>query len=89
MQTETIRLKTEAGQTIDAVVLSKHADRIDVGIAESARCSLTPTRNGLAYVGSVRGRELTYARSRAEVEAELAKADPSRRRLRRPLPPKR
>ena len=88
MQTETVRLKTEAGQMIDAVVLSKHADRIDVVIAESVRCSLTPTRNGLAYVGSVRGRELTYARSRAEVEAELAKADPGRRRFRRPLPPK-
>jgi len=82
METEKIKLKTEAGQAIEAVVLSKHADRIDVVIGESVRCSLTPTRNQLAYVGSVRGREVTYERSRADVEAELAKRDPSRRRFR-------
>jgi hypothetical protein len=82
VEDEKIQLKSEAGATIEAVVLSKHADRIDVVIAESVRCSLTPTRNGLAYVGSVRGRELTYARSRADVEAELAKRDPNRRRFR-------
>ena len=79
MESEKIKLKTEAGQTIEAVVLSKHADRIDVVLGESVRCSLTPTRNGLAYVGVVRGRELTYERSRAQVEAELAKRDPHRR----------
>lgn len=82
MENEKIKLKTEAGQTIEAVVLDKHADRIDVVIAESVRCSLTPTRNQLAYVGSVRGREVTYERSRAEVEAEIAKRDPGRRRFR-------
>ena len=82
MDTEKIQLKTEAGQTIEAVVLRKHADRIDVVIAESVRCSLTPTRNGIAYVGTLRGRELTYARSRKDVEAELAKRDPNRRRFR-------
>ena len=76
METEKIPLKTEADQTIEAVVLNKHADRIDVVIAESVRCSLTPTRNGLAYVGVIRGREVTYERSRAQVEAELAKRDP-------------
>jgi len=79
MESEKIQLKTEAGQIVEAVVLSKHADRIDVVIAESVRCSLTPTRNQLAYVGSVRGRELTYPRSRAQVEAEIAKRDPRRR----------
>lgn len=82
MESETIELKTETGQTVEAVVLSKHADRIDVVIAQSVRCSLTPTRNQLAYVGVVRGRELTYARSRAQVEAELAKRDQNRRRFR-------
>ena len=82
MESEKIELKTEAGQVIEAVVLSKHADRIDVVIAESVRCSLTPTRNQLAYVGNVRGREVTYERSRADVEAELAKHDPNRRRFR-------
>lgn len=82
METETIKLKTEAGQFIEVVVLSKHADRIDVVIGESVRCSLTPTRNQLAYVGNIRGREVTYERSRVEVEAELAKRDPNRRRFR-------
>jgi hypothetical protein len=82
MESEKIKLKTEGGQSIEVVVLSKHADRIDVVIGESVRCSLTPTRNQLAYVGSIRGREVTYERSRAEVEAELAKRDPNRRRFR-------
>jgi hypothetical protein len=82
MENEKVKLKTETGQFIEAVVLSKHADRIDVVIAESVRCSLTPTRNGLAYVGNIRGREVTYERSRADVEAELAKRDPNRRRFR-------
>jgi len=82
MENEKIKLKTEAGQTIEAVVLNKHADRIDVVLGESVRCSLTPSRNQLAYVGTIRGREVTYERSRAEVEAELAKRDPNRRRFR-------
>jgi hypothetical protein len=82
MQNDKIQLKTETGQTIEAVLLNKHADRIDVVIGETVRCSLTPTRNGLAYVGTVRGREVTYERSRAQVEAELAKQDPNRRRFR-------
>ncbi|MFI5317231.1 MAG: hypothetical protein ACHQ6T_16135 [Myxococcota bacterium] len=82
MESEKIELKTETGQTIEAVVLSKHADRIDVVIAESLRCSLTPTRNQLAYVGTIRGREVTYERSRAEMEKEIAKRDPNRRRFR-------
>ncbi len=82
MDSEKIKLKTETGQTIEVVVLSKHADKIEVVLGESVRCSLTPTRNGLAYVGNVRGREVTYERSRAEVEAEIAKRDPNRRRFR-------
>jgi len=63
-------------------VLSKHADRIDVVIGESVRCSFTPTRNQFVYVGNGRGHEVTYERSRAEVEAELAKSDPNRRGFR-------
>lgn len=82
MESEKITLKTEAGQTLEAVVLSKHADRIDVVIGESVRCSLTPTRNKLAYVGNVRGREVIYERSRAEVQAEISTRDPNRRRFR-------
>ena len=75
MQTERIKVRiTESGQVIEVVVYSKRADMIEVVIGEGAhnvKCSLTPTRNGLAYAGSVRGRELVYERSRNDVEAEL------------------
>ena len=82
MQDEKIQLKTEGGQALEVVVLSKHADRIEVVIGEDFRCTLTPSRNKLAYVGSVRGRELVYERSHAEVKADLAKRDAQHRRIR-------
>ncbi len=76
MQTEKIKVRiTESGQVIEVVVYSKRADMIEVVIGEgvhNVKCSLTPTRNGLAYAGSVRGRELVYERSRKDVEAELS-----------------
>jgi hypothetical protein len=65
---EKIKLRTENGQLIEVVVLNKRADLIEVVIGEgvhNVRCTLTPTRNGLAYVGSVMGREVIYERSRA------------------------
>jgi hypothetical protein len=75
MQTEKIRLRvTETGQQLEVVVFHKRAGAIEVVIGEGVhnmRCTLTPTRNGLAYAGSVRGRELVYERSVKDVEAEL------------------
>lgn len=75
MQTEKIKLRiTESGQVIEVVVFSKRADAIEVVIGEgihNMKCTLTPTRNALAYAGSIRGRELVYERSRQQVEAEL------------------
>jgi len=75
MSEERIRITvTETGKSLDVVVLSKHADRIQVVLGEgvhSVRCDLTPTRNGLAYVGKAMGREIVYQRSRAQVQAEL------------------
>ena len=82
MDGEKIKVKTESGQVIEVVVLSKHADRIEVVIGESVRCALSPTRNKLAYAGSVRGRELVYERSQADVQAEIDRRDPRRRRVR-------
>jgi hypothetical protein len=82
MESEKIQLRTEAGHTLEAVVLTKHADRIEVVIAQSVRCALTPTRNKLAYTGNVRGREVIYERSCADVQAELDRRDPRRRRHR-------
>jgi len=75
MQTEKIKVRiTESGQLIEVVVFSKRADAIEVVIGEgihNMKCTLTPTRNALAYAGSIRGRELVYERSRQQVGAEL------------------
>jgi hypothetical protein len=75
MNTERIKVRvTESGQTIDVVVLNKRAGMIEVVIGEgvhSVRCTLTPTRSGAAFVGSIRGREIVYERSVADIEAEL------------------
>src|SRR4051794_19827081 len=64
MTDEKIKLRTETGQLIEVVVLNKRADFIEVVIGEgvhNVRCTLTPTRNGLAYAGSVMGREVVRA----------------------------
>src|ERR1019366_703535 len=57
MDTEKIKVRvTQSGQTMDVVVFSKRGDHIQVVIGEgihSVKCELTPTRNGLAYAGSV------------------------------------
>jgi hypothetical protein len=74
MQIEKLRVRlTSTGQEVDVTVFSKRPEAIEVVLGEgvhSVRCTLTPTRNGLAYAGSVRGREIVYERSRAQVEAE-------------------
>ena len=76
---EKIKLKTETGQTIEVVVLNKNANRIEVVLGQgvhSVRCALTPTRNEMAYVGTVMGREVVYERSRAQVQADIDRLDP-------------
>lgn len=87
MNTEKIELRvTESGQTLDVVVLSKRAERIQVVLGEgvhSVRCDLTPTRNGLAYAGSAMGREIVYERSRERVQADIDRLNPTLRRPRR------
>ena len=68
---------TSSGQTLQVVVLNKSLDMIQIVLGEgvhSVRCSLTPTRNGAAYVGSAMGREVVYERSREQVKADLARA---------------
>ena len=77
MHTEKIKVRMENGQSLEVVVLSKRAGGIRVVIGEGVHnvtCELTPTRNGLAYAGSVMGREIVYERSRADVKADLARA---------------
>ena len=85
MYDEKIKLRTETGQVIEVVVLSKHADHIEVVIGEgvhNVKCQLTPTRNGLAYAGSVMGREVVYERSREQVQADIDRLNPSLRKPR-------
>ncbi len=83
MNDEKIKVRaTESGQVLDVVVLHKRADRIEVVIGEgvhSVRCELTPTRNALAYAGNVMGREIVYERSRASVQADIDRVNPSLR----------
>jgi hypothetical protein len=86
MSPEKIRVRAENGQTLEVVVLNKRADRIQVVLGEgihSVKCELVPTRNGLAYAGSVMGREIVYERSRAQVQADLDIRNPG---LRKPRP---
>ena len=84
MITEKITVRvTETRQTLTVVVFSKRADMIEVVIGEgihNVKCALTPTRNALAYVGSVMGREIVYERSREQVKADIEKLNPVMRR---------
>ena len=70
---------TETRQTLDVVVLNKRPEHIEVVLGEgihSVKCTLSPTRNGLAYAGSVMGREIVYERSREQVQADIDKLNP-------------
>ena len=82
MLTEKIKVRTENGQVLEVVVYDKRAERITVVLGEgvhNVRCDLLPTRNGLAYAGSVMGREIVYERSREQVQADIARLDPALR----------
>jgi hypothetical protein len=87
MITEKITVRvTETRQTLDVVVFSKRAEVIEVVIGEgihNMKCALTPTRNGLAYAGTVMGREIVYERSREQVRADIERANPHVRDFRR------
>lgn len=84
MTGDTIKVRsTESGQTMDVVVLTKRAERIEVVLGagvHSVRCALTPTRTGQAYAGSVMGREIVYERSRVLVQADIDKLNPAIRK---------
>jgi hypothetical protein len=87
MITEKIKVRvTESGQTMDVVVFSKRANLIQVVLGEgihSVKCDLTPTRNALAYAGSVMGREIVYERSREHVQADIDRVNPALRESKR------
>jgi hypothetical protein len=80
----TVRV-TATGQTMDVVVLSKRPTGITVVLGEgvhNVKCELSPTRNEMAYAGSVMGREIVYERSRAQVQADLDRVNPALKKSR-------
>jgi hypothetical protein len=71
---------TETGKTMEVVVFSKRVEAIEVVIGEgmhNMKCVLTPTRNGMAYAGSIMGREIVYERSRDKVKADIEMSNPN------------
>jgi hypothetical protein len=84
MHTEKITVRvTETRQTLEVVVFSKRAEVIEVVIGEgihNVKCALTPNRMGLAYVGSIMGREIVYERSRDQVQADIDRLNPTLRK---------
>ena len=84
MSVEKIKVRnTDSGQLIEVVVLSKRAELIEVVLGEgvhNVKCTLTPTRNGMAYAGKIMGREIVYERSRSEVQADIDRLNPRLRR---------
>ena len=85
MNTEKIKVRTENGQILEVVVLDKRASGIQVVIGEgihNVKCLLSPTRNGMAYAGSIMGREIVYERSREQVEADIEMHNPTLRKPR-------
>jgi len=84
MNIEKIKVRvTETGQTIEVVVFNKRPEHIEVVIGEgihNVKCTLTPTRNGLAYAGSVMGREIVYERGREQVKADIDRLNPAVRK---------
>ena len=78
MDAEKIKLHAESGQILEVVVSSKKTDAIWIILGEgihNAKCKLTPTRNSLAYAGSVLGREIIYERSVEQVRADIAQEE--------------
>ncbi|HZN86838.1 MAG TPA: hypothetical protein VFB53_08645 [Burkholderiales bacterium] len=86
MTHEKIKVRnTDSGQVLEVVVFSKRAEMIEVVLGEgvhNVKCSLTPTRTGLAYVGKVMGREIVYERSREQVQADIDRLNPNLKKSR-------
>ena len=76
MNDEKIKVLAESGQTLEVGVPSKKTDAIWIVLGEginNAKCKLTPTRNGLAFAGSIMGREIIYERSFKQVQEDIAR----------------
>jgi K+/H+ antiporter YhaU regulatory subunit KhtT len=81
MDNEKIKVQTESGQSLEVVVSSKQADAIWIVLGEglhNVKCKLTPTRNSLAYFGSILGREIVYERSVKQVQEDIERDNHTR-----------
>ena len=80
-----IKVQVEDDKILEVVVADKTAEAIWIVLGEgvhNVKCKLTPTRNSLAYAGSIMGREIIYKRSVAEVKADLAREEHDRYQFR-------
>jgi hypothetical protein len=86
MDIEKIKVRiTENDKTMDVVVLSKSAHRIQVVLGEgvhSVKCDLSPTPNRTAFSGKALGREIVYERSPDDVQADLDRINPALKKSR-------
>lgn len=86
MDIEKIKVRiTENDKTMDVVVLSKSAHRIQVVLGEgvhSVKCDLSPTPNRTAFSGKALGREIVYERSPDDVQADLDRVNPALKKSR-------
>lgn len=86
MHDEKIKVRvTESDEEIEVLVFSKHKDRIQVVLGtgrHSVKASLEPTPNGMAYAGSVMGREIVYERSPEQVQEDIDRLNPNLKRPR-------
>jgi hypothetical protein len=86
MNNERIKVRnTDSGQLIEVVVFSKRAQAIEVVIGEgvhNVKCTLTPTRNGMAYAGKIMGREIVYERSTEQVQGDIDRLNPNLKKSR-------
>jgi DUF2075 family protein len=86
MNIEKIKVRSESGQVMEVVVYSKRVEAIEVVLGEgvhSVKCTLTPTRNGNGYAGTIMGREIVYERTRDQVKADIDRLNPVHREYRR------
>lgn len=76
MLDEKIKVHTESGQILEVIISSRKTDAIWIVLGEgihNVKCKLVPTRNNLAYSGSIMGREIIYQRSVKQVQADIAR----------------
>ncbi len=86
MEDEKIKVRiTETDQVIEVVVLSKRPERIEVVLGagiHNVRCELLHTRNGKAYSGTIKGREIIYERTPEQVKVDVDRLNPALRKSR-------